>query len=91
MKEKFVDVVYDLVNGVRIRKPDDPDVESLFTDGQVCERLYNEVYEANLRLCERLGVEEDRDVEVLINSLLKICERVGKRMYRYGAKYGRDC
>ena len=90
MKEKFVDVVYDLANGVRVRQADDPLVDNLFADGGECEELYDEVYAANLRLCGRLGEEEDQDVEILVNSLLKICEKMGKRMYRYGVEFGHE-
>ncbi len=88
MREEFVDIVYDLLNGTRIRQPGDPEVENLFAIGRECEQLYGLVYDANLRLCQRLGVEEDADVETVINSLLRICELTGKRMYRYGAELG---
>ena len=88
MRENTVDIIYDLVNGARIRQPEDPRVENLFATGRECEKLYNDVYEANLRLCQRLGVEEDADVEIIINSLLRIGELVGKRMYCYGTEYG---
>ena len=88
MRENYVDIVYDLLNGTRIRQPGDPEVENLFAVGRECEQLYAHVYESNIRLCHRLGVEEDADVEAIINSLLRICELTGKRMYRYGAELG---
>lgn len=88
MDEKFIDIVYDLVNGTRIPQPNDPEVENLFAIDRECTHLYDQVYAANLRLCRRLGVEEDADVERIINSLLRIGELVGKRMYRYGAEFG---
>ena len=87
MAEKFVDIVYDLLNGTRLRQPGDPEVENLFAIGRECEQLYSQVYDANLRLCARLGNEEDTDVETIVNSLLRICELTGKRMYRYGAEF----
>ena len=87
MREEFVDIVYDLLNGTRIRQPNDPEVENLFAVGRECEQLYTLVYNANLQLCNKLGVEEDADVETIINSLLRICERIGKRMYCYGAEF----
>lgn len=87
MKEKFVDIVYDLLNGTRIRQPDDPEVENLFAVGRECEQLYSRVYDANLRLCQRLGIEEDADVETILNCFLRICELTGKRMYRYGTEF----
>ena len=87
MDEKYMDIVYDLLNGTRIRQPGDPEVENLFAIGRECAQLYDQVYAANLRLCQRLGVEEDSDVELLINSLLRIGELLGKRMFRYGAEF----
>ena len=46
--------------------------------------LYKEVYDANRRICERLWVEEDRDVELIIGNLLKIGEYQSMKMYDYG-------
>ena len=34
MNEKYIDIVYDLVIGTRIRQPDDPEVENLFAIGR---------------------------------------------------------
>ena len=90
MAEEFVDIVYDLLNGTRIRQPGDPDVENLFADGGACEVLYDQIYRANLHLCQRLGVAEDPDIETIINSLLCICKLTGKRMYRYSAEFANE-
>lgn len=87
MLKQFVDMVYDLVNGSRICQPNDPKVENLFDEGRECALLYDQVYEANLRLCQRLGAEEDADVEMIINSLIRIGELVGKRMFYYGMEF----
>ena len=87
MHEKTVDIVYDLLIGTRIRQPDDMVVENLFAEGRECELLYSQVYDANLRICQRLGVEEDSDVETIINSLLQICALTSKRMYYYGKEF----
>ncbi len=88
MRENFIDVVYDLVTGTRIPQPNDPDVENLFAVGRECENLYNRVYNANLQLCKQLGSEENTDVETIIDSMLRICSLVGKRMYSYGVEFG---
>lgn len=88
MRDNHIDIVYDLVTGSRIPQVDDPEVENLFAVGRECEQLYNEVYNANLRLCKQLNVEEHADVEILVNSMLRICALVGKRMYRYGQELG---
>ena len=44
-----------------------PWVEDEFADGKECEHLYGEIFEENMRLCQRLGSEEDSDVETIIN------------------------
>ena len=87
MTSQFVDTVYDLLTGNRLPVVGDPVVENMFSEGRTCEELYNSVYEANVRLCDRLGVQEDADVELIINSLLHISELLGKKMFHYGAKY----
>ena len=84
---QFADKIYDLLTGECSPTANDPIVENMFADGRTCEELYNSVYEANLRLCERLGVQEDTDVELIINSLLRISKLLGQKMFLYGVKY----
>ena len=87
MNTQLVDTIYDLLTGERFPGVNDPVVENMFAEGRTCEELYNQVYEANLRLCERLGVQEDADVELIINSLLRISKLLGRKMFQYGMKY----
>ena len=87
MNTKFAETVYDLLTGECSPQMGDPVIENMFAEGRTCEQLYNDVYDANLRLCERLGVQEDQDVELIINSLLHISRLLGKKMFLYGVKY----
>lgn len=87
MSEQLVDIVYDLLTGERFPFEGDPIVENMFAEGRTCEQLYNNVYEANMRLCERLGVQEDRDVELIINNLLHISRLLGKKMFLCGVTH----
>ena len=87
MNIQFADKIYELLTGECSPRPNDPVVENMFAEGRTCEELYNNVYEANLRLCERLGVQEDADVELIIKSLLRISKLLGRKMFHYGAKY----
>lgn len=65
-----------------------PGVENAFAEGSSCEKLYQEVYRANIRLCERLGQPDaDPDVELIINNLLAINKQIGLKMYHYGQKF----
>ena len=42
------------------------------------------VDEANRRICERLGVDEDSDVELIIDSMFDITHIVAEKMFSYG-------
>lgn len=87
MNTQLIDRVYDLLTGECSPGANDLIVENMFAEGRTCEELYNDIYEANLRLCERLGVQEDVDVELIINSLLRISKLLGRKMFLYGVKY----
>ena len=63
-----------------------PTVENAFLPGSECDRLYTEVYNANCRICQRLGVAEDRDLEEIIHNLWKISRILSIKMYGYGQK-----
>ena len=87
MGEEFAEIVYGLLTGAWMPDTGDPIVENMFAEGRTCDRLYSEVYDANRHLCERLGVEEDKDVEAIINALLDISRLLGKKMFLYGMMY----
>lgn len=87
MDSKIANKVYDLLTGEEVPVAGLPVVENMFADGRTCEELYTAVYEANLRLCERLGTQEDPDVELIVNSLLHISLLLGLKMFQYGVKY----
>ena len=61
-----------------------PEIENAFAPGQRCAALYEEIFQANMRLCQRLGVEEDPDVECIINNFFTINRELCIRMYQYG-------
>jgi predicted site-specific integrase-resolvase len=48
--------------------------------------LYQEVFDANRRLCERLGVDEDKDIEHLINNMQDIAKILAMKMFDYGMR-----
>ncbi|MCI8454703.1 MAG: hypothetical protein HFE84_08840 [Lachnospiraceae bacterium] len=84
-------LVYDLMNG-SLNLDEEPIeeskyVENEFAKGSRCEELYREVYEANKRLCERLGADDvgcDDDVELIIDNLLEIANHLSMKMFDYG-------
>ena len=81
--------IYETLMGRLLPNAQVPGIENMFEPGKECDLLYEQVYDAGVRLAERLGVDgEDRDVELIINNLLRICEAVGHEMYRCGAMLG---
>ena len=89
MKLSFIESVYLTLIGELTLDHSVPGVENLFADGLDCDRLYHEMWEAYQHFLDKFGlIDADDDVEIVINSLLRICEIVGYGMYRCGAKFG---
>ena len=61
-----------------------------FEEGKPCSEAYKRVYELNRRLCERLDVDEDPDVESIINYMFDITRTVAEKMFAYGAALGEN-
>ena len=61
-----------------------PGVQNAFAPGQPCAKLYRQIYEARCRLCERLGEEENDDLESIFDGFFQINRQMCLRMYRLG-------
>ena len=74
--------IYETMLGERV----DPHhgIPNAFADGEKCARHYGEIYDAVQRLSDRLGAEEDPDVEIILNNFWDINRELCLRMYRYG-------
>lgn len=62
-----------------------PDIPNAFAPGQPCEMLYRQVYSAKYRLNERLGTDEDPDVECIPDCFWDITRELCTQMYHLGA------
>ena len=91
---KLVENVYEAVLGVYADEGDyviqNVRIQNEFEEGKPCSEAYKQVYAANRRLCERLGVDEDPDVEMIIDSMFEIMRTVGEKMFAYGAALGEN-
>lgn len=52
------------------------EIQDEFLEGRPCEKLHEEVYELKKKICGRLGVEEDKELEQLINLMDDINKNV---------------
>lgn len=64
--------------------PKQVDVEDEFSEGKECCLLYESIYRAERNLCERLGEDEDEDVEAILNGMERIARVLAMKMYEYG-------
>ncbi len=90
--ERWKQQVYDLMSGLydtdQFAGKEAGFIESEFEDGKYCQEKYQEVYDASRRLCERLGVDEDADIEKIIASLFDMQRYLCCKMYDYGCMFG---
>lgn len=84
MKKYEAQRVYDLLMGNLIEEDDR--IKNAFTQGELCDQLYCRIYAANERLCKRLGVAEDRNVEEIIDCFFEMNRELCLKMFLYGAE-----
>ena len=58
-------------------------IEDEFAEGKECCLLYEGVYQVGRNLCERLGEDEDSDVETILNGMERISRPLSMKMYEY--------
>ncbi len=82
------ELVYDKMNGFLAEgMASIPEgIEDEFAEGKECCLLYEGVYQAGRNLCERLGEDEDEDVETILNGMERITRLVSLKMYEYGRR-----
>lgn len=86
--EKFKEKIYNLMIGAfdleHYPIQESQFVANEYEEGKFCEKAYEEVHNANRRICERLGTDEDKDVELIISNLIDIGKHLSMKMYDYG-------
>lgn len=81
--------VYETVLGQALPEAAVPGVKNLFEAGMACDQLYEEVTAACARICKRLGAaNEDKDLEIVLDSMNRICSLVSQEMFRCGTLLG---
>ena len=75
------DEVYESMLGLLTEEYALPDVNNAFVPGGYCDRQYARMREAYERICQRLQVEEDRDLNIMVEAMEKIQRELCRRMY----------
>lgn len=85
------EIIYQIMNGNMepdlLSLPGDFTIVDEFSDGRECGKLYDRVYAAKLRLEEKLGSDENQDVEEIINCMNRISKILALKMFDYGTKF----
>ena len=91
MRDAQIQEILLALQGDRIDHPWKDIVPNLFAEGTLCTELYEAVYDANCRLCKRLGdLDEDEDVETIVSNLLQIAQLQSIEMFRCGWKFAKE-
>ena len=86
--EKFAEDVFDAMMGFLIPAARVPGVENIFEQGSPAYLKFEEIYLACERICQRSGVEEDPECEIIKNSLLELEKIIGVSMFKKGYEFG---
>ena len=86
--EEKKNLIFELMNGSlvvdEVNDPAKDQVQDEFSKGSYCSELYEEVYRAKVSLCDRLGVQDDNDIETIMSNLTLIGRHLSMKMFDYG-------
>ena len=87
MSEELETDIYATLIGVIDEKHRISGVENAFAPGSYCDRRYQDMMDCRQRLWERLGSEDDEDVERLIMAMESIQTALCIKMFRLGQRF----
>ena len=87
MTDELETDIYATLIGVIDEKHRVPGVENAFAPGSYCDRRYQDMMDCRQRLYDRLGSEEDEDVEALIMAMESIQTALCIKMFRLGLRF----
>lgn len=91
--QEFKMVVYELMNGFMTEEAAVANgvlgVNNEFNKGKMAE-WSERLYGAKDRIYDKLGVDDDADIEIMLECFEKITEGLCYKMYDYGMKFARE-
>ena len=88
MNDSILEDVYYTVTGEIAPEYRVVGIEDAFSEGGFCDTAWNEMYQARSRIRERLELEEDEDLNIVVDELCSIQKELCLRMFRLGWAMG---
>ena len=85
LKNEAFEDIYAALTGESITVPG---VENAFAPGAYCAQRYGDMVAHRQRLWERLGCEDDEDIEQILCAMESIQAELCRKMFEYGMKFG---
>ena len=86
--------IYELASGYFTKEVDHVvdgvEIQDEFHEGSTCSQLYEEMAELEKKICEKMRVNEQRDLERIIDCMDAITKEIAMKMYDYGALIGNE-
>lgn len=90
MDDKKLEDIYNTLLGYMQPGYCVPGIRNAFASGTVCSRWQREFYRSKLRIEQRLGVDEDEDLDEMRTALEAIQRELCYRMFEYGFQFGKE-
>ena len=84
MNQEKINDVYETLIGVRGKNHRVPGVENAFLPGTYCAQQYAHLNACRQRLWDRLGCEDDQDLEEILCAMESIQRELCFKMFQYG-------
>ena len=84
------EVIYNVINDFYTDNAflvsEDMKLKEIFGEGSECSRLSEKMYQAKLNLCQKLGEEENAELETIFDCMERIMKTVSLKMFECGTK-----
>ena len=86
MNQEQMEDIYATLIGVQAEQFRVPGVENAFAPGTYCDQRYADLIRHRQRLWDRLGCEDDEDLEEILCAMESIQRELCFKMFEYGRK-----
>ena len=81
------DFIYDLMTGEINRGVEGNPLEDIIPEDKFFESTIEEIYEARLRICDKMGdLDKNSDLQIITDGYSDLCRYLCKKMFAYGKK-----